>query len=192
MKTSTFALAVVLAALAASAARADAKIEALAASCNNCHGMNGVSVGPSMPSIAGQSETYLKTVMLQWKSGERYSAVMGRHVKGYSDEELGALAAYFSKLPWTPVVQPADAKQIAHGKDSTERCESCHGATGGAPDDEATPRLNGQWAKFMLLELEKYREEGVSMPYKKMRKNAQKLEADDLPAVVHYYAAQPK
>lgn len=192
MRIHTLVMAAALSALCATAAQADGRIEALATSCNNCHGMNGVSVGPSIPSIAGQSEDYLKMVMLQWKSGERYSAVMGRHVKGYSDEELGALAAYYARMPWTPVVQPADAKLIARGKDSTERCESCHGATGGTPDDAETPRLNGQWAKAMLLELEKYREEGVPMPYKKMRKNAQKLEADDLPAVVHYYAAQPK
>jgi len=76
--------------------------ENLANTCNNCHGMNGVSVGPSMPSIGGLSEAYLKNIMLQWKSGERYSATMGRLIKGYSDEQIAALATHFSKLPWTP------------------------------------------------------------------------------------------
>jgi len=82
--------------------------EDLARSCNACHGLNGVSVGPTMPSIAGQPEAYLKNFMLQWKSDERYSATMGRHFKGYSDEELAALATYFSKLAYVPTAQKAD------------------------------------------------------------------------------------
>ncbi|MFZ5483350.1 MAG: c-type cytochrome [Pseudomonadota bacterium] len=78
-------VAILAAGLAVSGVSVAGNIEALAHTCNNCHGMNGVSVGPTMPSIGGLSETYLKHVMLQWKSGERYSATMGRHFKGYSD-----------------------------------------------------------------------------------------------------------
>ncbi len=173
-------------------ASAASSIEALANTCNNCHGMNGVSVGPSMPSIGGLSETYLKTVMLQWKKGERYSATMGRHFKGYSDEELAALATYFSKKPWVPVVQSAGADVLAKGKDATERCETCHGVTGGEPDDEDTPRLNGQWAQYLELEMLKYRTESTLMPHKKMRNNAKKLDEADVAHAAHYYAAQPK
>jgi sulfide dehydrogenase cytochrome subunit len=170
----------------------DAKIEALARSCNSCHGLNGVSVGPTMPSIGGLSESYLKNIMLQWKSGERYSATMGRHFKGYSDDELAGLAAYFSRLPWTPVVQHADAKTLAQGKEASERCETCHGATGGAPDDADTPRINGQWADYMHLEMLKYRTDAVKMPHKKMRGNSKKLGEADVEAVAKYFAAQPK
>lgn len=166
--------------------------EDLARTCNACHGVNGVSVGPSMPSIAGQPEAYLKNVLLQWKSDERYSATMGRHFKGYSDDELAGLAAYFSRLPWTPVVQHADAKTLAQGKEASERCETCHGATGGAPDDADTPRINGQWADYMHLEMLKYRTDAVKMPHKKMRGNSKKLGEADVEAVAKYFAAQPK
>jgi len=166
--------------------------ESLARTCNNCHGMNGVSVGPSMPSIGGLSEPYLKNMMLQWKSGERYSATMGRLIKGYSDEQIAALATHYSKLPWVPVVQKADAKVIAKGKAATDRCETCHGETGGKPDDADTPVLNGQWAQYMELEMMKYREDAVKMPHKKMRGNAKKLDEADVAAAAQYYAAQPK
>ena len=87
--------------------------EDLARTCNACHGVNGVSVGPSMPSIGGLPEAYLKNVMTQWKGDERYSATMGRHFKGYTEAELAALATYFSKLPFTTVVQKADAALLA-------------------------------------------------------------------------------
>lgn len=166
--------------------------EDLARTCNACHGVNGVSVGPSMPSIGGLPEAYLKNVMTQWKSDERYSATMGRHFKGYTEAELAALATYFAKLPYVPVVQPADAKIIAKGKEATERCETCHGATGGEPDDAETPKINGQWAQYMELEMMKYRTDSVKMPHRKMRGNAKKLADDDVAAAAQYYAAQPK
>ncbi|MDP2787638.1 MAG: c-type cytochrome [Pseudomonadota bacterium] len=178
--------------LAATPALAADSIENLARTCNNCHGINGVSVGPTMPSIGGLSEPYLKNMMLQWKSGERYSATMGRLIKGYSDEQIGALATHFSKLPWTPVVQKADAKVLAQGKAATDRCETCHGDTGGKPDDTDTPKLNGQWARYMELELMKYRNDAVKMPHKKMRGNSKKLDEADVAAAAQYYAAQPK
>jgi sulfide dehydrogenase cytochrome subunit len=166
--------------------------EDLARSCNSCHGLNGVSVGPTMPSIGGLPEAYLKNVMLQWKSGERFSATMGRHFKGYSDDELSALATYFSKLPWTPVVQKADAGVIAKGQAATDRCETCHGKTGGEPDEADTPKLNGQWAQYLEMELLKYRTDAVKMPHKKMRGNAKKLDEADVANAAHFYAAQPK
>jgi len=178
--------------LAAHPVLAAGPTEDLARTCNNCHGMNGVSVGPSMPSIGGLSEPYLKNMMLQWKSGERYSATMGRLIKGYSDEQIAALATHFSKLPWTPVVQKADAKIVAQGKAATERCETCHGATGSEPDDTDTPKINGQWAQYMEMELMKYRDDSVKMPHKKMRGNSKKLDEADVAAVAQFYAAQPK
>ncbi len=166
--------------------------EDLARTCNACHGVNGVSVGPSMPSIGGLPESYLKNIMTQWKSDERYSATMGRHFKGYTEAELAALATYFSKLPYVPVVQAGDAKAVARGKEATERCETCHGATGGQPDDNETPKINGQWAQYMEMELMKYRTDSVKMPHKKMRGNAKKLADDDVANAAHFYAAQPK
>ncbi len=166
--------------------------EDLARTCNACHGLNGVSVGPNMPNIAGLPEKYLKTLLLQWKSGERYAATMDRHVKGYTEEELSKLATYFSKLPYVAVVQKADDKVMASGKEATERCETCHGATGGQPDDDETPKLNGQWAQYMELEMMKYRVESAKMPHKKMRNNVKKLAEEDVPTAAKFYAAQPK
>ncbi len=101
---------------AVGAAHAIDNTEALANTCNNCHGVNGVSAGQSMPSIGGQPESYLKNIMLEWKTGARYSATMGRLIKGYSDEQIAALAAYFSKKPWTPVAQTTDAKLLPPGR----------------------------------------------------------------------------
>jgi len=175
------------------AAVADTGVAALANTCNNCHGVNGVSVGPSMPSIGGLPETYLLNVMLQWKTGERYSATMGRLIKGYSDTQLAALAKHYSALPWTPTAQPVDAKILAQGEEASARCASCHGDTGSQPDDpQETPFIHGQWAKYMQLEMMKYRDKDVAMPHRKMRGNTQRLKEEDVAAVAQFFAAQPK
>ncbi len=166
-------------------------IEGLARTCYSCHGTDGVSVGHSMPSIAGLPEQYLKTVMMEWKTGKRSSANMTRLISGYSDEEIAGLAAYFAKMKWTPVPQSASAALLAKGKEVASKCEDCHGATGKS-DDAETPSLNGQWAKYMELELDKYRDDGFTMPHKKMTKVARKLSQEEVDAVAAYFAAQSK
>jgi len=169
-----------------------ADVDGLARTCNNCHGVNGVSAGGSMPSIGGQSETYLKTIMMQWKSGERASATMTRLIKGYSDEQITELAKYYAGKAWTPVAQSVSADALKTGVEITERCETCHGVTGSKPDEADTPFLHGQQAKYIELELLKYRDDGFLMTHKKMKNNARKLDAAGVTTAAQYYAGQNK
>lgn len=192
MRNKKFLFALAGLTLAAGVAQAADPIEGLARTCNNCHGTGGVSVGHSMPSIAGLSEAYLKNIMMEWKSGARASANMTRLIKGYTDEEIAGLARYYAALPWKPQTQTVAADLLAKGKDATERCETCHGATGGQPDGAEVPMLAGQWAKYLELELMKYRDEGFKMAHKKMMKNARKLEEGDVAAVAKFFGAQSK
>lgn len=66
----------------------------LAASCEGCHGPGGHSPG-AIPDISGHSEDYLRTTLEEFRAGERASTVMARHVKGYTEEEVAMIAAYF-------------------------------------------------------------------------------------------------
>jgi cytochrome c553 len=128
--------------------------------------------------------------MKQWKYDERGAATMNRIVKGLTDDEIDGLAAYFAKKPWVPV--PQRSPLAAKGKSViSENCEDCHGATGSDPDEDA-PKINGQWAKYMELELEKYRDEDFKMPHRKMKKTVRKMKPADMPAAAQYYGAQGK
>lgn len=70
----------------------------LAGTCFNCHGTDGRSPG-SIPPIAGQPFQILYAQLLAFKANEVPGAtVMPRHALGYSDEELEAIARYFSEL----------------------------------------------------------------------------------------------
>ena len=67
----------------------------LAAACAMCHGTGGVSQG-GIPTIAGQSRDFLELGLRDFRDGKRPATIMQQIAKGYSDEEIGALAAYFS------------------------------------------------------------------------------------------------
>lgn len=170
---------------------AEVNIAGLANTCNNCHGTGGVSVGESMPSIAGLPEPYLKNIMMEWKKGTRPSANMTRLISGYTDEEIAGLAAHFSKLPWVPAKQKTDPKLVKKGKEVTEKCSACHGDTGKAPDAD-TPNLHGQWSHYLQLEALKYRDDAINMPNKQMIKAAKKLSDEEIKAVAEFYASQNK
>lgn len=70
---------------------------ALAAqTCNVCHG-NASYISPAMPPIRGADAGTLYTVLIELKADKRPSTIMGRIARGYSDEQLKALADYLSK-----------------------------------------------------------------------------------------------
>ncbi|MCU0895734.1 MAG: hypothetical protein MUD06_15765, partial [Rhodospirillales bacterium] len=177
--------------LAASGGVSADNIKPLADTCNNCHGVGGVSAGESMPSIAGLPVKYLTEVMMEWKKGERFSTTMGRLIKGYSDDEINALAKHFAALPWKPVPQQLKAKWIKEGSFIVDRCSKCHGETGAEPDDDETPRIDGQWAKYIELQLLAYRDKDVKLPHEKMRKTTMKLSEDEVGYMTHYFASAP-
>ena len=83
---------------AASAQTAQAlHIRALAATCANCHGTDGRSVpGSAIPSLAGLPRDYIAQQMLAFQNGSRPATVMTQIAKGFSAEQLDALAAYFA------------------------------------------------------------------------------------------------
>ncbi|MBF6058216.1 MULTISPECIES: c-type cytochrome [Thiomicrorhabdus] len=72
--------------------------ELSATTCFMCHGPEGKYVGASIPPLAGYPEKVMIQQLKDFKNGKRASTVMQRHMKGYSDEEIEALALYFSKL----------------------------------------------------------------------------------------------
>lgn len=72
-------------------------VAVLAATCANCHGPDGRSTG-GIPTLRGLPETHLLQRLQAFKAGTAKDAtVMTRLAKGYDDEQLQALAQWFSK-----------------------------------------------------------------------------------------------
>jgi len=67
----------------------------LAAACANCHGTNGVSQA-GMPSLAGRERAVLAQQMQDFRTGKRPATVMHQIARGYTEEQVEAIAAYLS------------------------------------------------------------------------------------------------
>jgi sulfide dehydrogenase cytochrome subunit len=70
----------------------------IAASCANCHGANGVSVGVTA-SLAGVPKQDMVAKLREFKSGARAGTIMPQLAKGYTDEQIELAAAWFAAQP---------------------------------------------------------------------------------------------
>lgn len=70
----------------------------LAATCANCHGTNG-QARDVVPGLAGVPAATIVAAMAEFKAGTRSATVMHQIAKGYTDEQIRLLAAYFAAQP---------------------------------------------------------------------------------------------
>ncbi len=73
------------------------QVRGMAAACSNCHGTQGVAQD-GMESLAGQKLEDLTKKMLDFKTGKKPATVMHQLAKGYTDEQIQQLAAYYAAL----------------------------------------------------------------------------------------------
>lgn len=77
-----------------------AGVRNMAATCSACHGTQGRAAPQSaVPGLAGRSKDELVQLMAQFKSGQRPATVMHQISRGFSDDEVAAIAEYFSMQP---------------------------------------------------------------------------------------------
>jgi cytochrome c553 len=75
------------------------QIKQWAASCAACHGTDGYSEG-GMASLAGQNKDAMIKKMNDYKTGKIPGAtIMHQLSKGYTDEQIEKISAYFASLP---------------------------------------------------------------------------------------------
>ena len=79
----------------AAAQTAPEHVRSWAAGCANCHGTNG-RAEPGNESLAGANKDEMVKKMLDFKSGRRPATLMHQLAKGYSDEQIIAIAGYFA------------------------------------------------------------------------------------------------
>jgi cytochrome subunit of sulfide dehydrogenase len=75
-----------------------AGVRALAANCAQCHGTDGhPAPGSTLAPLAGRPRREIAARLAAFKAGTaRGATVMDQLAKGYSDEEIAALADYFA------------------------------------------------------------------------------------------------
>jgi sulfide dehydrogenase cytochrome subunit len=166
--------------------------EMLANTCAGCHGTNGASAGPATPTISGISPVYFEEVMLGFKNDEIKSTIMGRIAKGYTEDEIKAMAEVFAKQPFIAAKQPFDEEKAEFGAKLHDKyCEKCH-AEGGTSAEDDSGILSGQLVPYLKYTLADYKAGDREMT-KKMKKQVQKLlkkRGDEgFDALYNYYAS---
>jgi len=127
--------------------------------CAACHGEDGNSANPEVPSIAGQPQLFLENQLILFREELRRSDQMAPVVKGLKDAEIVKLAAHFSKLPAKGMeTGPADSSLMKAGmeKASRLRCGVCHLADFNGR--EQMPRLAGQREDYLVAEMRAFRD----------------------------------
>ena len=70
--------------------------KAKAVVCSACHGVDGNSVNPMWPKLAGQHEAYLAKQIRAFKSGERTDATMAPMMNLIKEEDIDDIAAFYA------------------------------------------------------------------------------------------------
>ena len=72
--------------------------EIIATTCYTCHGTYGVSPS-TIPSIDYIPADRMVETLKAYKTGQRFSTVMGRHARAYTEAEIVEVANYLANLP---------------------------------------------------------------------------------------------
>ena len=71
----------------------------LAATCANCHGTNGNVQGKDVKPLAGVAAEKILAQIADFKSGAQPATIMHQISKGYTDEQIKLMAAFFAAQP---------------------------------------------------------------------------------------------
>ena len=128
-----------------------------AQACVACHGADGNSLIPTIPSIAGQPKQHLVTALFMFREGRRKSDMMVPFAEKLSNADFNDLAAYFNAQKMTPPRAQASADVVAKGREVTVRntCVACHTQTMGG--QQHIPRLAGQHKPYLLDQLKAFK-----------------------------------
>ena len=170
--------------------------QAKAATCGACHGMDGNSVNPEWPSLAGQHAQYIVKQLHAFKSGARQNPTMAPMAMGLSDQDMEDVAAYFASQ--TVKGKEADKSKVAAGQklyrggntaSKVPACLACHGPDGRGNPGAGYPSIRGQHSVYVAAQLNAYKSGTRTTDAtnnKMMREIAAGLSADDIAAVASY------
>jgi cytochrome c553 len=77
-------------------AQAQDRARQLASACAICHGTDGQAVTKEVVSLAGRPRDDIAAQLRAFRDGQRPATVMHQIAKGYTDEQIDALAAFFA------------------------------------------------------------------------------------------------
>lgn len=165
--------------------------------CIDCHGEDGLGIDsdlPFIPIIAGLNVAVQEDALFAYADGARNCAstpMMCKLVSRLTEDQIVEYAAHFSALPYIAAGEDFDAALAESGqKIHKGSCAKCHGADDPSEADNSigAGRLHGQRKNYLRFTLEQYAA-GERDQLPAMEKVTTPLSADDIEALVNYYAS---
>lgn len=178
-------------------------IDAIIEDCNGCHGDNGVSQWGDVPTIAGIDSFGIADALFMFRDEERpcseseyrqgdtsrAATTMCALSADLSDDDIELLGDAYAELEFVAAAQDFDAALAEAGAAvHDQQCDKCHSDGGSNVEDEASI-LSGQWMAYLENTFADY-SSGDRPQDKKMKEKLEALSADDVTALIHYYASQ--
>ncbi len=167
--------------------------------CGTCHGVDGNSINPMFPRLAGQKAWYIEQQLKEFRAetrGDPYAvAYMWGMANDLSNATIVALAKYFSSQTPGPGT-PHPAAVIDRGRNIYEHgipsqgvpaCAACHGPE--ALGSSQFPRLAGQHAEYIMKQLQSFQSNMRNVAI--MHGVAQTLHTSQMRAVADYLESLP-
>jgi cytochrome c553 len=155
--------------------------------CSICHGVDGVSVKPLVPNLAGQNPYYLLEQIEKFADGRRQDYIMSPQARAMTGDDKAALVFYYTNM--IPRPKPADPEQVRQGGGIyRQRCIACHGPN--AHGGERFARLASQKPDYLTRRLIGFQEAEDSST-SPMIPIAKTLTEQDIAAVTAYLSTLP-
>lgn len=190
MRRAFLLAAALLAAVPAHAQDARRGGELAAESCAACHGAQGRSATPDIPSLAGQPAEFITIQTILFREGLRQVPAMNAAAANLPDRDIEDLAAWFASLPPAPPEdrRARDPALFAAGQALTgpRNCGVCH-----LPNFRGRnqiPRLTGQREEFLARTLAEYRDGRRVGVDTQMNGAVHGLSDAEIAALAHYLA----
>lgn len=171
--------------------------------CMDCHGEKGISLETDVPTIAGNSATFIEETFAAYKydmrepveskyrlgDTSRDATDMEKISKKLSEEQIIEAASYFSELKFVAAKQKFNVDQVEAGeKIHIRKCEKCHQNGGASPEEDAAI-LAGQWTPYLRSAVKHILDQTRDVDMR-MTKKVEKLSPQEWEALLNYYASQ--
>lgn len=164
--------------------------------CGACHGIDGNSVNPLWPNLAGQHARYSVEQLMAFKEGNRADPLMTGQAMALSDEDMSNLSVYFEEQA-AAAKAVADESQIDKGRaiyqggireKGVAACIACHGPTGQGNPAASYPVIAGQYQVYAAKQLRDYASGARTSDgsTRIMRDIASRMSEDEIMAVTAY------
>ncbi|MDA8226062.1 MAG: c-type cytochrome [Betaproteobacteria bacterium] len=173
--------------------------------CSMCHGVDGNSINPTFPKLAGQQKEYMTDELKFFRSHNRSDPAGSEYMWGISrhltDQQIAQLADYYAaqkRIPQPSTNVPLEElgkniflNGIQDGARTVPACQTCHGAD--AHGHGVFPYIAGQHADYIRKQLDIFKEteERDEKVGEMMKNETHDLSSEEMKAVAAYIATMP-